>query len=512
MHVISSIDGMKAFSRQVREEGKTLALVPTMGSLHGGHLSLIRRAKQQCDAVIVSIFVNPTQFGPSEDLGRYPQNLEKDLGLLDPFNVEAVFTPRAEEIYPRGFTTFVDPGGIASLWEGASRPGHFRGVATVVLKLVNIVGPDFAYLGQKDFQQTVVLRQLVRDFNLNVRLVVCPTVRGPDGVALSSRNGYLSPEERKSARLLSRSLARAKELVWSGETDPARVQREMLQMFAADPNVRVDYVAIVDPVSFTAARRITTGCVALVAARVGAARLIDNVVLGPQDATEEQLLRTAQGATSAGSASVHAPGLEVESLRLQIQNCRACAAISSIVLPPREFLVKYLKSDYPDLNSVSILVIGRDAPLNPGRYLYTNPDLKDSFITKLYELLGVKDFREFTARFAVTDALRCHAVMTPVPEKALANCSRHLREELRIFPRLRTLVVLGEAATLQFQQFILGRDSKEIMPLKVLLRDRGWATEEVNLAPEGDHPLQVIYCYHPMGGYRASPSIAKLLS
>lgn len=511
MHVISSIDSMKTFSRQVRDEGRTLALVPTMGSLHEGHLSLVRRAKQQCDAVIISIFVNPRQFGPSEDLDRYPRNLEKDISFLAPFNLEAVFTPRAEEIYPKGFTTFVDPGSIGSVWEGASRPGHFRGVATIVLKLLNITAPDFVYFGQKDFQQTVVLRNLVRDLNLNVRLVVCPTVREPDGVAFSSRNAYLKAEERRSARLLNRSLCRAKELVWAGETDPERVQREMSQILGADRNLCVDYVAILDPVSLVPATRIALGSVALVAARVGEVRLIDDAILGPQDATEEQLLRAAQGLAGAEGASVHAPGLEVESLRLRVQNCRACAAIPTVVLPPREFLVKHLKRDYPDLSSVSVLVIGRDAPLNPARYIYCNPNLRDSFINKLYELLGVKDFGEFTKRFATTDALRCHAVMTPVPEKALANCSCHLREELKLFPGLRTVVILGEAASLQFQRFILGRNSKEITPLNVLLRDRGWATEEVSLVPEGAHPLQVVYCYHPIGGYRTSPSIANLL-
>lgn len=503
---------MKLFACRAREAGKSLALVPTMGALHDGHLSLVRRAKTQCDAVAISIFVNPSQFGPSEDLGRYPRSPERDLKRLAEFNVNAVFTPEAAELYPAGFDTWLDPGRIATLWEGAIRPGHFRGVATIVLKLLNIARPDFAYFGQKDFQQALVVRRLARDLNLDSRIVICPTVRAADGVALSSRNAYLSPEERKSARLLGQSLERARTLVWGGETDPLEVEAEMKKVLAADGNVRVDYAAIASPESLQPVARITAGCVAMVAAHVSGARLIDNAILGPRDASEEQLLQAALGATPASSPSARPPGLRAENLRLEIEKCRDCAAISSIVLPPREFMVKYLKTHYPDLNAIKVLVIGRDAPWNPERYLYRNPGLDGEFLKKLYELVGVKDFHEFTARFATTDALRCHAFMTPVPEKALANCSRHLREELKLFPQLRSIVVLGDAACVQFQRFILGRSVSQVSGLGALVAGRGWASEEVDLALDGRRRLQVIYCYHPTGGYSSSPSIAHLLA
>jgi pantoate--beta-alanine ligase len=293
MRVIRSVAEMKHFARQLRRAGATIALVPTMGALHEGHLSLVRRAKQECSAGIVSIFVNPAQFGPSEDLARYPRNLEKDVEALRPFEVDACFVPTAEDMYPADFITFVDPGAIVRRLEGAARPNHFRGVATIVLKLLGIVNPDLACFGQKDFQQAWVIRRLVSDFNLDVRVVLCPIVREADGLAASSRNVYLSAEERQSARLLNRSLERAKELVWNGESNSGLVTQAMRQLVEQDAGISLDYAVIVSPASFDTVERIAAGSVALVAARVGSARLIDNAILGPRGATEEELLEMA---------------------------------------------------------------------------------------------------------------------------------------------------------------------------------------------------------------------------
>lgn len=511
MQRITSIADMKALSRQIRGAGKTLGLVPTMGALHEGHLSLIRRAKSQCDATVVSIFVNPAQFGPSEDFDRYPRNLEKDVELLRPFKLDAVFTPSVEEIYPQGFGTFVEPGPLAARWEGAWRPGHFRGVATIVLKLFNITAPDFAYFGQKDFQQAMVILRLARDLNLDVHPILCPIIRDADGVAISSRNVYLGAEERQSARLLNQSLRRAQELVWSGETQAERVRTEIQRILQADSKVCADYVAIVDSASLNPVDRISQGCVALIAARVGSTRLIDNVIFGSREASEEELLQAVQGYADQGADS-RPPGLETASARLEIQECRDCAAISSMILPPREFLLKYVKSDYPDLNAVRVLVVGRDAPWNPENYLYRSPEIKDRFAAGLYGMLGVKNLAEFKARFALTDALRCHSIVTPVPERALANCARHVRKELELFPNLRVIILMGEAPYLQFQQFILGRKLKEIVPFNDLLANRGWFKEEVTLPAIQSRSLQLIYCQHPVAAYRDLPSLVHLLN
>jgi pantoate--beta-alanine ligase len=290
MQVIRSVGEMKSFVREARRAGKTLALIPTMGALHQGHLSLVRRAKHQCDATVVSIFLNPTQFGPSEDLESYPRDLDKDLETLNPFNVSAAFVPSTEEIYPAGFGTMVDPGTIAHRLEGASRPDHFRGVTTVVLKLFNIVRPDLAYFGQKDFQQTVVIRNMVRDFNLDVRLVLSPIIRDADGVALSSRNGYLNADQRIAARLLNRSLERARELVWGGEISTGRVRSEMRRLLESDSRLSLDYLDVVDSSFLNPVDHIVAGCVGLVAAKVGSTRLIDNTIFGPFGASDEDLL------------------------------------------------------------------------------------------------------------------------------------------------------------------------------------------------------------------------------
>lgn len=502
---------MRAVARDVRSRGRSLGLVPTMGALHEGHLSLVRQAKHECDVVLVSIFVNPTQFGPQEDFSRYPRALEKDLELLRSLKVDAAFAPSDAEMYPQGFNTFVEPGEIAAPFEGASRPGHFRGVATVVLKLFNIVEPDIAYFGQKDYQQVQVVRRLVEDLNLDVRLVICPTVREPDGLAKSSRNSYLSPEDRQAALALHHCLSRAEELVHAGVTNVQKLLNEMRAVFGAEPRARLDYLAIIEPTTLRPIERVTAGSVVVVAARVGTVRLIDNLIFAPPGSSPELRLQLALTAQPAVDTSVKVPGLETEALRLRIESCRDCAAISSILIPPREFLVQYLKRDYLDLNSVRTVVIGRDSPMDPDQFLYRQPEKTSRFARGVYELLGVKNHSEFKARFVLTDAVRCHGNATHVPEKALAYCSRHLQDELKLFPNLETIVVLGEDAYLQFQKHILGRDASRIQPFDELLKPQAWAQESVRLPWAEECTVRVFYCYHPTYGYTRSPSIAKVL-
>jgi pantoate--beta-alanine ligase len=509
--LITTVAEMKAFALDARARGRSLALVPTMGALHEGHLSLVRQAHRQCDIVVVSIFVNPAQFGPAEDFARYPRTLEKDLEALRTSKIDAVFAPSEAEMYPEGFQTFAEPGEIAALFEGAHRPGHFRGVATVVLKLFNLVRPDVAYFGQKDFQQVQVIRRLVEDLNLDVRLVVCPIVREADGLAMSSRNAYLSPQDRQAALALPRCLRRAEELVHAGESETPKLLEEMRQILAAEPRAQVDYLAIVEPARLQPVKRVAAGSVALVAARVGTVRLIDNVIFGPPGATPELRLQLALTAQPAVETGAHIPGLATESLRLKIENCRDCAAISSILLPPREFLVKYLKRNYPDLNAVRTVVIGRDAPMHPDHFLYRQPDTANRFVIELYELLGVRNFDEFKARFALTDAVRCHTLGDRVAEKALDYCAKHLREELKLFPNLESIVVLGEDAYRQFQKLIVGREASQIKPFDEFLRPQGWARETVRLPSLGERAIRVFYCYHPTYGYKRSPSLAPLL-
>lgn len=289
---------MKGFAREVRVQGKALALVPTMGALHEGHLSLVRRARREGQVVVVSIFVNPTQFGPGEDFPRYPRNLERDLDLLVPLEVDAAFAPGTAEMYPQGFDTFVEPGALAAGLEGAVRPGHFRGVATVVLKLFSVVRPDVALFGQKDFQQGLVIRRLVEDLNLDVRVVICPIVREPDGLARSSRNAYLSAEDRRSALTLYHSLRRAQELADAGETDALVILEEMRKVFAAEPRVVLDYAVFAEAARLEPVQRVTPGCVALEAARVGSTRLIDNWIIAPPGTSDEERIALALGRPS----------------------------------------------------------------------------------------------------------------------------------------------------------------------------------------------------------------------
>ena len=511
MQVITAIAEMKTFSRQARAAGRSVGLVSTMGALHEGHLSLVRQAKRQCDVVVVSIFVNPLQFGPTEDFAVYPRNTVKDLEILKPLKVDAAFVPETTAMYPERFETFVDPGELGQTLEGASRPGHFRGVVTVVLKLLNIVNPDVAYFGQKDFQQALVIRRLVEELNLDVRLGIGPTVREPDGLALSSRNTYLSAEDRKAALVLHRALRRAEDLAHAGETDPGRLREEIEKVFAMEPRAQLDYIAIVDPSRLAPVERATGGCVALVAARVGPARLIDNLIFGPPGSSPEFLLQLAQTSRPFAATGAKIPGFETETLRLKIEKCRDCAAISSILLPPREFLTKYLKRDYPDLNAVRVVVIGRDSPANPENFLYRSPTGANRFVEELFGLLGVKNFGEFKTRFVLTDSLRCHATSPRIAEKAMAHCAKHLHQELKLFPNLETIVLLGEDSYLQFQRLILGHSDREFRSFNELLSERGWATEQACIPQLGDRTMRLIYCHHPTFGYKRSPSIASEL-
>jgi len=281
MRVCHSIDEVRAASRTGRREGKSLGLVPTMGALHEGHLSLVRAAKAQCDLVVVSIFVNPLQFGPNEDLAKYPRNFDRDRELLAKEGVDFIFAPRVEEMYPAGAVTYVTVEGLSDKLCGRSRSGHFRGVTTVVSKLFNIVEPDRAFFGQKDATQSTIIRRMVRDLNIPVRVVVCPIVREPDGLAMSSRNAYLDAGQRKSALVLYRSLTAVQERFDQGERKARVLIDAGKQTLAHEPLVRLDYIEIVDPETLEPVDDLSRGGLAAVAAFVGNVRLIDNFVLGP---------------------------------------------------------------------------------------------------------------------------------------------------------------------------------------------------------------------------------------
>ena len=270
---------MNTACRELRHSGHTLGLVPTMGALHEGHMSLVAAAKSGCDAVAASIFVNPTQFGPNEDYSKYPRTFDEDCHKLESAGVDLLFAPAAEDMYPPGNTTVVDPGEIATRLDGASRPGHFRGVATIVTRLFNIAQPDRAYFGQKDAAQVAVIRHVVGDLNLPVALVICPIVREPDGLAMSSRNRYLSSAERKRALVLSQALHAAEDLATTGETSAQALTTAMRQFFPGGPHLRLDYAALVDPNTLLPIDDASRGALVAIAAWVGATRLIDNLLL-----------------------------------------------------------------------------------------------------------------------------------------------------------------------------------------------------------------------------------------
>ena len=268
-------------SQLCRDAGRPLGLVPTMGYLHRGHLSLVRRAREENATVAVSVFVNPSQFGSHEDLDSYPRNMERDLKLLDELSVDLVFAPSPQEMYPDGFDTWVEPGRAAQRLEGEWRPGHFRGVATVVVKLLNILRPDRAYFGQKDGQQAAVVRRMAADLDTGVEIVVLPTVREEDGLACSSRNAYLSPQERAAAPIIFKALSSAEDLWKGGERDAEALRDELCRVLASEPLVsKVDYVSVADSETLEELETIDRQAMLSVALHIGKTRLIDNILVG----------------------------------------------------------------------------------------------------------------------------------------------------------------------------------------------------------------------------------------
>jgi len=279
MKILRSVAELRQWSREARSEGKTVGLVPTMGALHAGHASLIRAARERCGAVAVTIFVNPTQFGPNEDYAHYPRTFDADCALAEAEGATGVFAPSVEELYPAGAATFVEVTGLSDQLDGLSRPGHFRGVATVVAKLLIASEADQAFFGQKDAAQVAVLRRMVVDLRLATELVVCPIVREADGLALSSRNIYLSQQERAQALVLSRSVQQVKSLAAAGERSAEKMIAAARQIFASEPGVRIDYIELVDWDTLEPVRVALSGSLFAVAAWVGATRLIDNTIL-----------------------------------------------------------------------------------------------------------------------------------------------------------------------------------------------------------------------------------------
>jgi len=272
---------MKEKAGEARQEQRLIGLVPTMGALHAGHMALVERARKECAPVYASIFLNPKQFGPKEDLSRYPRPLEADVEKLTSANVDGLFLPDVSEMYPRGFATYVSVEGLSERLEGKSRPGHFRGVATVVLKLFEIVQPHFAYFGRKDAQQVRIIQQMARDLHLGVEIVVCPIVREPDGLAMSSRNVYLTGEDRQAATVLHRALEAGAREIRAGMRDSLELQRTLHKVLGSEPRARVDYAEVVDAETFEPVVRILKPAYVLLAVHVGPARLIDNLRVAP---------------------------------------------------------------------------------------------------------------------------------------------------------------------------------------------------------------------------------------
>jgi len=277
MQVINTIVEMRKLRRQLSEP---VGFVPTMGYFHEGHLSLVRQARKENPTVVVSIFVNPTQFGPGEDFQDYPRDLNRDLGLLEREKVDIVFVPSEEEMYPRDFNSWVDVEKVTERLEGASRPGHFRGVATICAKLFNIIQPTRAYFGQKDAQQAIVIKKMVADLNMNLEIVVVPTVRESNGLAMSSRNTYLNPEERQAATVLFKALSLARELWHGGEKDADKIRHQMTSLIHKEPLAKIDYVSIADANTMEELKKIDRPAIVFLAIRIGKTRLIDNVILG----------------------------------------------------------------------------------------------------------------------------------------------------------------------------------------------------------------------------------------
>jgi pantoate--beta-alanine ligase len=276
MKVIETIAEMQKLRQQLVTP---MGFVPTMGYLHEGHLALVRRAREENPSVAVSIFVNPTQFGPQEDFKLYPRDLQRDLALLEKEGADIVFMPPSDEMYPPQFSSWIEVGKVTERLEGASRPGHFRGVATVVAKLFNIVRPTRAYFGQKDAQQAAVIKKMMADLNMNLEIVVCPTIREPDGLAMSSRNTYLNPKERKAALVLYKALTLAQQLYSQGEKDAQRLRQQMTALIQKEPLATIDYVSIANAETLEELDTVTPPALVSMAVRIGKTRLIDNVVL-----------------------------------------------------------------------------------------------------------------------------------------------------------------------------------------------------------------------------------------
>jgi pantoate--beta-alanine ligase len=281
VETIRTIAWMKERARQARAENRISGFVPTMGALHAGHMSLVQRATQECSPVIASIFVNPKQFGPTEDFAKYPRALEDDSAKLASAGVDSLFLPEPAEIYPKDFRTYVNVEGLSERLEGRTRPGHFRGVATVVLKLLEIVQPQFAYFGRKDAQQVRIISQMVRDLNLDMEIVTCPIVREGDGLALSSRNAYLNPEERLAATALHRALEAAQDEMLGGVRDAVTLQAVMRTIIDAEPLAALDYAEVVDAETFEPVMRVSRASYVLLAVFIGKTRLIDNLYVEP---------------------------------------------------------------------------------------------------------------------------------------------------------------------------------------------------------------------------------------
>jgi len=281
---------MKEQARQARGENRIIGLVPTMGALHRGHLALIERARRECSTVIASIFVNPKQFGPAEDFSKYPRTFDSDREKLEQVGANLLFAPEAAEIYPPGFSSYIEVEGLSERLEGRSRPGHFRGVATVVMKLLQIVQPNFAYFGRKDAQQSHIITQMSRDLNLDSEIVVCPIVREPDGLAMSSRNAYLNADERKAATVLHRALDAAKNEVAAGVRDALQLQTVLRRVLGTEKLARVDYAEIVDAETFQPVVRVGKPCYLVLAVFIGKTRLIDNLYIESKESASDELV------------------------------------------------------------------------------------------------------------------------------------------------------------------------------------------------------------------------------
>lgn len=279
MKLVDSVSEMSRLAGRIKREGKSIGLVPTMGYLHEAHASLVREARKDNDVVVTSIFVNPIQFGPKEDFNRYPRDIKRDKIIAEEAGSDIIFYPPAQEMYPSGYATYVDVERLTEGLCGASRPGHFRGVTTVVAKLFGIIKPDIAYFGQKDAQQAAVVIKMARDLNMGVRIKVMPTVREPSGLAISSRNVYLSARERSDAAVIHKALRKAKSMVARGQRSAKRITAAMREVISEKPSVKVEYISIVDPTDLAGLDTVSSGALIAVAARVGKTRLIDNITL-----------------------------------------------------------------------------------------------------------------------------------------------------------------------------------------------------------------------------------------